>query len=231
MVTLNEVKEFLETCKCDDPITVTLENECLKIYRFDGEMVDDDTLIATVDKDFGIKIPDGGVHPLNIDDLYYINEDIESVENATVKEIVEAVLGNIKTSMAVDSGVTHANMVFIDDIMENNEMQIFKVSDAYGRTCRIYKAPKKDYLSVTIVKCSDWQALYIEGEKKYEGHNIKTDLALFDLINSAIYEHCGGSIESIDFGSLYVTQEYAEDIGFPDRLEDIPDEIIEEANQ
>lgn len=89
----------------------------------------------------------------------------------------------------------------------------------------------KKYIRVMIMKCDDWQALYIEGGKKYEGHHINVDLALFDLINSAIYEHCGGKIESIDFGSLYVTQEYAEDVGFPDRLEDIPDEIIEEANQ
>lgn len=88
----------------------------------------------------------------------------------------------------------------------------------------------KNYLSVIIVKCDDWQALYIEGEKRYEGHNIDADLALFDLINSAIYEHCGGSIESIEFGNLYVTQEYAEDVGFPEKLVDIPDEIINKAN-
>lgn len=89
----------------------------------------------------------------------------------------------------------------------------------------------KKYISVMIMKCSDWEALYIEREKKYEGHKIGTDLALFDLINSAIYEHCGGNIESIEFGSLYVTDEYAEEVGFPENLSDIPDEIIEEANQ
>lgn len=86
----------------------------------------------------------------------------------------------------------------------------------------------KKYISVIIVKCSDWEALYIEGEKKYEGHHIDADLALFDLINSAIYTHCGGSIESIDFGTLIVEDDYVEDIGnFPNNLDDIPDEVIE----
>ena len=52
-----------------------------------------------------------------------------------------------------------------------------------------------------------------------------------DLINSAIYEHCGGSIDSVDFGCLYITDDYAENVGFPERLEDIPDEVIDEANK
>lgn len=226
MVTLNDVEEFLSNCECEDPITVTLDDDCLNLYRFDGEMVDDDVLIATIDSDFTVNIPNGGSHSLNLSDFDMINEDLESIEEATIEEVVEAILGNLKVAMAVDSGVTHANISFVDEIMENNNMRTFEVSDTYGQTCRIYKAPKKDYLSVTIVKCSDWQALYIEGEKKYEGHNIETDLALFDLINSAIYEHCGGSIESIDFGTLFVEDDYAENNGLPERLEDIPDEAI-----
>ena len=226
MVTLNVVEKFLNKCECQDPITVTLDDDCLNLYRFDGEMVDDEVLIATIDKDFTVNIPNGGSHSLSIDDFDMINEDLESIEEASVEEVVEAILSNLKVAMAVDTGVTHANMSFIDEIMENNNMKTFEVSDTYGHTCRIYKAPKKDYLSVTIVKCSDWQALYIEGEKKYEGHNIDVDLALFDLINSAIYEYCGGSIESIDFGTLFVEDDYAEN-GLPERLEDIPDEVIE----
>ena len=227
MVTLNDVEEFLSNCECEDQITVTLDDDCLNLYRFDGEMVDDDVLIATIDSDFTVNIPNGGSHSLNLSDFDMINEDLESIEEATIEEVVEAILGNLKVAMAVDTGVTHANMSFVDEIMENNNMRTFEVSDTYGQTCRIYKAPKKDYLSVTIVKCSDWQALYIEGEKKYEGHNIETDLALFDLINSAIYEHCGGSIESIDFGTLFVEDDYAENNGLPERLEDISDEVIE----
>ena len=89
----------------------------------------------------------------------------------------------------------------------------------------------KNFLSIVIARSYDWQALYIEGEKKYEGHSIETGLALFDLINSAIYQNCGGSIESIDFGTLYVTDKYAENEGFPDRLDDIPDDVINEANR
>lgn len=231
MVTLNEVKDFLENCKCNEPITVVLEDECLELYRFDGEMVDDDVLIATIDKEFTVRIPDGSTHPLNLSDLEDINEDIEDINDATVKEIAEAILGNIKVAIAVDSGVTHANIAYIDSIMESNNMITFEVTDTYGRICRIYHEPKKDYLSVMIMKCSDMEALYIEGEKKYESHKIEADLALFDLINSAIYEHCGGNIDSVDFGCLYVTDEYAENVGFPERLEDIPDEVIDESNQ
>ena len=231
MVTLNEVKEFLENCKCNESITVVLKDECLELYRFDGEMVDDDVLIATIDKEFTVRIPDGSTHPLNLSDLCDINEDIEDINDATVKEITEAILGNIKVGIVVDNGVTNANIDYIDNIMKNNDMELFDVTDTYGRICRIYHEPKKDYLSVMIMKCSDMEALYIEGEKKYESHKIEANLALFDLINSAIYEHCGGNIDSVDFGCLYVTDEYAESVGFPERLEDIPDEIIDEANQ
>ena len=36
------------------------------------------------------------------------------------------------------------------------------------------------------------------------------------------------NIESIEFNTIYVTDEYAEDVGFPDDIKDIPDEVIED---
>ena len=83
---------------------------------------------------------------------------------------------------------------------------------------------KKKYIEIIVVKCSDWEVLYIDKEKKYDGHRIDVDLSLFDYINKAIYEL--GSIESIDYGTLWVSDEYMEEVGCPDKLEDIPDEVI-----
>lgn len=82
------------------------------------------------------------------------------------------------------------------------------------------------YITVRIVKCSDWEVLYINGEKKDEGHSIRLDLSLFDNINSAISE--SGSIESIDYGDLWITDEYMEEVGCPDKFEDIPDDVVED---
>lgn len=228
MVTLNEVYEFLCNCESEDPIRVDYEDDCLEIYRFDGEPVDGDVLVAKVDKDFNIIREEGSVCPFN--DGYDYFDDIET---ASIKDVVRAILGNMKLIIAEDTSIVLANIKWIDEILEKNGMYEVQVITCNGQKFYAERIPckMKDYLSVMIMKSSDWQALYIEGEKKYEDHKIETDLALFDLINSAIYTNCGGNIESIDFGSLYVTDEYAENVGFPDRLEDIPDEVIDEANQ
>ena len=226
MVTLNEVYEFLCNCESEDPIRVDYENDCLEIYRFDGEPVDDYVLVAKIDKDFNI-IDGDSVAPFN--DGYDYFDDIET---ASVKDVVRAILGNIKTLVAENTSIIIANINWIDELLEKNGMYEVQVITCNGQKFYAERIPckMKDYLSVMIIKSSDMQALYIDGEKQYEDHKIETDLVLFDLINSAIYTNCGGDIESIDFGSLYVTDEYAENVGFPDRLEDIPDEVIDKAN-
>ena len=226
MVTLNEVYEFLCNCESEDPIRVDYENDCLEIYRFDGEPVDDYVLVAKIDKDFNI-IDGNSVATFN--DGYDYFDDIET---ASVKDVVRAILGNIKTLVAENTSIIIANINWIDELLEKNGMYEVQVITCNGQKfyAERIQCKMKDYLSVMIIKSSDMQALYIDGEKQYEDHKIETDLALFDLINSAIYTNCGGDIESIDFGSLYVTDEYAENVGFPDRLEDIPDEVIDKAN-
>ena len=75
MVTLNEVYEFLCNCESEDPIRVDYENDCLEIYRFDGEPVDDYVLVAKIDKDFNI-IDGNSVAPFN--DGYDYFDDIET---------------------------------------------------------------------------------------------------------------------------------------------------------
>ena len=82
----------------------------------------------------------------------------------------------------------------------------------------------KSYIEIRIVFCGDWEVLYIENDKCYEGHEIDVDLALFDYINSAIYNN--GEIESIDFGRIEVTDEYMEDVGCPEDYREIPDNVL-----
>ena len=84
----------------------------------------------------------------------------------------------------------------------------------------------KENIKVRIAKCSDWEVLYVDGIRKYEGHTITLDLALFDFINGAIHEK--GNIASIDFGILYVKDRYMQDTGCPLLFEDIPDNAIAE---
>ena len=64
MVTLNEVYEFLCNCESEDSIRVDYKNDCLEIYRFDGEPVDDYVLVAKIDKDFNI-IDGDSIAPFN----------------------------------------------------------------------------------------------------------------------------------------------------------------------
>ena len=84
----------------------------------------------------------------------------------------------------------------------------------------------KKHIKVRIAKCSDWEVLYVNDVKKYEGHTITLDLALFDFINTAIYET--GDISGVDFGVLYVKDKYMQDEGCPQLFKDIPDEAIAE---
>ena len=50
MVTLRDVKKFLDDCENDYGITTGMYGNKLEIYRFDGEPIDDDVLIATVNE-------------------------------------------------------------------------------------------------------------------------------------------------------------------------------------
>ena len=90
MVTLRDVKKFLDDCENDYGITTGMYGDKLEIYRFDGEPIDDDVLIATVNADFDIEKTDGSVCPFN--DGYGFIEDIE---NASVKDIVYAIFRKI----------------------------------------------------------------------------------------------------------------------------------------
>lgn len=225
MVTLNEVYEFLCNCESGYSLRVDYENDCLEIYRFDGA-IDDYVIVAKIDKDFEV-IDGDSFAPFNGGENYF-----DDIETASVKDVVRAILGNIKMLVAENASIIIANINWIDELLEKNGMCEVQVITCNGQKFYAERTPckMKDCLSVMIIKSSDMQALYIDGEKQYEDHKIETDLALFDLINSAISTNCGGDIESIDFDSLYVTDEYAENVGFPDRLEDIPDEAIDKAN-
>ena len=159
--------------------------------------------------------------------------DDKNVTTNIVKITNIAVNKNNDGSVNINANAIADNNEEVRIVMENidlsNDTELFSYVNNLESNDTISFVSKNDkkYITVTIAKCSDWQSLYIEGKKKYEHHNIDVNLALFDLINDAIYE-LGGNIESIEFNTIYVTDEYAEDVGFPDDIKDIPDEVIED---
>lgn len=58
--------------------------------------------------------------------------------------------------------------------------------------------------------------------KKHEEHKIRLDSELFDCINLNIIN----GITRIDFDDLWVTDKYMEDVGCPDKFNDIPEDVI-----
>ena len=116
MVTLRDVKKFLDDCENDYGITTGMYGNKLEIYRFDGEPIDDDVLIATVNERFDIEPSEGGFYPFNDGDGF-----IEDIENASVRDVVYAILGNMKMAIAEDMSVTHKTLDCIDDILKHLE--------------------------------------------------------------------------------------------------------------
>lgn len=127
MVTLRDVKKFLDDCENDYGITTGMYGNKLEIYRFDGEPIDDDVLIATVNEDFGIETSDGNVCPFNDGHGF-----IEDIENASVRDIVYAILGNIKMSIAEDMSITHESLDCIDNILKSNGFSEVEVTTCNG---------------------------------------------------------------------------------------------------
>lgn len=80
-----------------------------------------------------------------------------------------------------------------------------------------------DFIHIRLVKCNDWQVLYVNGEKEYEEHKIQINQEFFDTINCML--QCG-SINMIDFAEIWVTDEYMEDYGCPYLYAEIPDKVI-----
>ena len=127
MVTLRDVKKFLDDCENDYGITTGMYGNKLEIYRFDGEPIDDDVLIATVNERFDIETSDGNVCAFNDGHGF-----IEDIENASVRDIVYAILGNIKMSIAEDMSITHESLDCIDNILKSNGFSEVKVTTCNG---------------------------------------------------------------------------------------------------
>lgn len=129
MITLNEVKEFLDKCETDNLMTAVMNDDgCLEIYRFDGDPMDDDVLVAKVDEEFTVTTTDGSICPFNYGEGY-----IEDIENATVKDIASAILYNIKTIIADEICVTVEHMKWIDRICEKNGIDGLEVETYNGQ--------------------------------------------------------------------------------------------------
>ena len=126
MVTLRDVKKFLDNCENDYGITTGMYGNKLEIYRFDGEPIDDDVLIATVNDRFDIETSDGGC-PFNDG-----NGFVEDIENASVRDIVYAILGNIKMTIAEDMSVMHKSLDCVDDILKSNGFKEIEVTTCNG---------------------------------------------------------------------------------------------------
>ena len=84
-------------------------------------------LIATVNEDFDIEKTDGSVCPFNDGHGF-----IEDIENANVRDIVYAILGNIKMSIAEDMSITHESLDCIDDILKSNGFADVEVTTCNG---------------------------------------------------------------------------------------------------
>ena len=127
MVTLRDVKKFLDDCENDYGITTGMYGNKLEIYRFDGEAIDDDILIATVNEKFDIEPSEGGFYPFNDGDGF-----IEDIENASVRDVVYAILGNMKMAIAEDMSVAHKTLDCIDDILKSNGFEEIEVTTCNG---------------------------------------------------------------------------------------------------
>lgn len=126
MVTLRDVKNFLDDCKNDYCITTKMNDKCLELYRFDGNL-DDDIMVAKIYPDFKIKTLDGSIAPFNDGDGYF-----DSIQYATIKDYVYAILGNIKTLIAEDASVLEEHIACIDDIIKTYSMKAIKVTTCNG---------------------------------------------------------------------------------------------------
>jgi hypothetical protein len=139
MVTLNEVKNFLNNCKSEDGLTATISlSGWLKLYRFDGELMDDDVFIAKVDKGFNVVTKRGSTIPFNCGDGY-----LDDVETATVKDIAEAILCNIKIGLAEEMSLDIANIRFLDDVCLRNGMRADEVTTCNGEKFGVYHSSEK----------------------------------------------------------------------------------------
>ena len=127
MVTLRDVKKFLDDCENDYGITTGMYGNKLEIYRFDGEAIDDDVLIATVNEKFDIEPSEGGFYPFNDGDGF-----IEDIGNVSVRDVVYAILGNMKMAIAEDMSVTHKTLDCIDDILKSNGFEEIEVTTCNG---------------------------------------------------------------------------------------------------
>lgn len=80
-----------------------------------------------------------------------------------------------------------------------------------------------EHIKVTIVKCNDWQGVYVEGEKYEEDHNIHT-YNLIDIINHFLLDK--NTVTQIDYEELWVTDDYVEELGLPNKFDEIPENVF-----
>jgi len=77
-------------------------------------------------------------------------------------------------------------------------------------------------MKITTVQAYDWAGFYLDGELKQEGHSIRYDILIEELIKS------GQPLTEEEHISLeYEANEWLEERGnLPKRIEDIPEELI-----
>lgn len=128
MIKLSEVKKFLDKCETEEELTSIVNGDILEIYRFDGFALDDNILIAKVDKEFNVTLPDGSIAPFNDGDGL-----IDDIESATAKDITIAILSNIKTVIAINVSIDVSHIKWIDKIFEKNEIPVLEVETFNGQ--------------------------------------------------------------------------------------------------
>lgn len=126
MVTLEDVKNYLNNCKYDGRITAQIRNEHLELYRYD--LVEErDILIAKINEYFDV---------IYSDEITYFDEGegiIEDIETASVSEVVAAILYDMKSIIAETLSVIEEDIKFIDEVLESNELKGIKIITCNGK--------------------------------------------------------------------------------------------------
>jgi hypothetical protein len=141
MITLEEIKEYLEDCETDTLLTVDLCEEdrkrFLDIYIFDG-LVDDNVYVCSIKENLDIKTNtrldpwNGFVSFEGCKGFEHLDDD-EDDEKATIKDYVNGLLQTIRWSIALDVSDTLDKLELIDNFISQSGFEKIKIETCSGR--------------------------------------------------------------------------------------------------
>ena len=136
VLTGNEVKEKnidnYRLLRCTDALISDYSSTAAEYFHMNKPIaycLDDihEYKIGFVIEDIQKLMPGNKIY--SIEDMFNFIEDIE---NASVRDVVYAILGNIKMAIAEDMSVTHKTLDCIDDILKSNGFEEIQVTTCNG---------------------------------------------------------------------------------------------------